>query len=174
MERNCFKYNGFSIAPVTDFNVIAGANFSSGDEDIDDFFLNEAEESYKNGMSVTYEVRIDDLDIPLAYLSLHNDAVELKESDRLALGYKYKYTPAVKLGRLGVNKDYQSNGIGSAVLVLLKGFMRNANRTGCRLVSIDAYNKERIIAFYQRNGFNFVRPPKENRDTVPMFLDIYS
>ena len=40
-------------------------------------------------------------------------------------------------------------------------FVDPLNKTGCRFLLVDSYNKERNLAFYERNGFNYLFSPEE-------------
>ena len=164
MSRNNFSNDKYTIHPVTDFTIFAGFSCCSpGDEDkdLDDFIQNDAEQHQKDLMAVTYGVFFPDEalhDKPLAFFTLQNDALKIKSGQ-----YPYRHSPAVKIGRFGVKLEYQGAGIGTDVLTVIKGFMLSENRTGCRHITLDAYNKPRVIRFYtQKNGFEFLKEP--NRD----------
>ena len=64
--------------------------------------------------------------------------------------------PAVLIGRLGVSSEYRGRGlnIGSQILDFIKGWFRSSdNKTGCRFIVVDAYNHEKALHFYEKNGF---------------------
>jgi len=46
------------------------------------------------------------------------------------------------------------------------------NRTGCRLVTVDAYNNPRALNFYQSNGFDFFTEKDKEQSTRSMFFDL--
>lgn len=70
--------------------------------------------------------------------------------------------PAVLVARLGVDKKYASQGIGSDVLNFIKvWFLDPMNKTGCRFILIDAYNTPSTLSFYSRNGFSLVFSTEE-------------
>ena len=76
--------------------------------------------------------------------------------------------------------------IGQQVLNYIKTwFTEEDNKTGCRFLVVDAYNKERILKFYERNKFKFlyadeatekreqhVEEENEALHTRHMFLDL--
>ena len=65
--------------------------------------------------------------------------------------------PAVLIGRLGINIHYQNRHIGSSLLDFIKAwFTDNKNKTACRYLVVDAYNTEKTLLFYQKNGFDFI------------------
>ena len=64
--------------------------------------------------------------------------------------------PAVLIGRLGVSVAYQGKGlnIGTQILDYIKGWFRSFdNKTGCRFIVVDAYNNDKTLHFYEKNGF---------------------
>ena len=80
--------------------------------------------------------------------------------------------PAVKIGRLGINEDLQKNGVGSEIIDFLKGWFTIGNKTGCRFLVVDAYNKEDVIGFYKKNGFLFLKSEGQSDQTRLMYFDL--
>lgn len=65
--------------------------------------------------------------------------------------------PAVLLGQLSVFDDFSGRKIGDDVLEFIKCFVKDDSYpTGCRYLIVDATNNEKVINFYQRNGFKFI------------------
>ena len=67
--------------------------------------------------------------------------------------------PAVLIGRLGVALDFQGkgNGIGSQTIdYIASWFLMPDNKTGCRFIVVDAYNRDEVLHFYEKNGFRFL------------------
>ena len=58
------------------------------------------------------------------------------------------------------------------------------NKTGCRFIVVDAYNKENVLHFYEKNGFKFLYsteslekeanhiPEDEHLESRMMYLDL--
>jgi len=163
------------LNPVTDFTIFTGficCGPDDDDHDLDDFIRDDAERHLRDKMAVTYGVFFPDEALSkssLAFFTLQNDAVMIKSP-----GYPYKTPPTVKIGRFGVSVEFQSQGIGTDVLTMVKGFMCRDNRTGCRYITLDAYNKPRILRFYQKNGFAFLKTPNPHRKQEPMYFDLFS
>lgn len=66
-----------------------------------------------------------------------------------------KSYPAVLIGRLCVNTEFQDKNIGSELLNFIKAwFVDKGNKTGCRFIIVDSYNEQKPLQFYKRNGFN--------------------
>lgn len=147
--------------------------FDCDDSDLNDFFHNDSHEYQNSLLSKTFcwsnqqEV--------VAFVSIFNDNVELKSTKKKKKfpGEKHMpYYPAVKIGRLGINKKYQKKGLGSQVLSFLKYFFIIKNKTGCRFLTLDAYNKEQVTKFYCKNNFSFMTTNDKNDDTRAMYYDL--
>jgi ribosomal protein S18 acetylase RimI-like enzyme len=133
----------------------------------------------------THEIAAENLP-PLAFISYCNDSVKItkmvKELVKLPEAKPLKYYPAVKIVWLGVNKIYQEDGIGTHLLNITKLlFISEGNRTGCRVITVDAMNDpekaQRPVRFYGKNGFVFVNEnntPEKNagQSIYPMFFDL--
>ena len=64
--------------------------------------------------------------------------------------------PAVLIGRLGVNREFQNtpSHIGRQLMSFIKDWFRHEdNKTGCRFIVVDAYNDEKVLRYYEKNGF---------------------
>ena len=69
----------------------------------------------------------------------------------------YASYPAVMIGRLGVNQFMQGKNLGTDVLNFIKAWLVHPlNKTGCRFVLVDSYNRVQNFKFYERNGFKFL------------------
>lgn len=156
--------------------------FCCGDRDLNEFFHQDSIEAGKQLLSVTYGF-LDEQDSLLAFCSLSNDAVK-KEAlpkavwrravQRVFHRKRYASMPAVKIGRLGVSSQCSRSGIGSQVLDFLKVWFTRGNKTGCRFLLVDAYNQERVLRFYEKNGFRYLGGDKENDATRIMYFDLYT
>jgi len=78
----------------------------------------------------------------------------LEESDLQAK--KMKRFPSVLIGRLGVNEKFEGRGYGSALMDFIKMWFLISNKTACRFIIVDAYNDEKTLHYYQKNGFKFL------------------
>jgi hypothetical protein len=48
-------------------------------------------------------------------------------------GKRFKSSPAMKIGRLGVSEKYKGAGIGTMIIDYLKELFISNNRTGCKI-----------------------------------------
>ncbi len=154
------------------------AEFSCGDEDLDEFYRIDSSAYSLQFLAVTYVFELDGKIV--AYLSLSNDAirrvgVEDKAFNRamsdIPESKHYPSMPAVKIGRFGVSNMLQRSGIGTVVMDYIKmEFCSGTNKTGCRFLVVDAYANS--VGFYRNNGFEFLSSRDRNSETRIMYFDL--
>ena len=175
-ERNDFIVDDWLLTKLLDFDRVK-KEFDCGKKDLNEYFWNDALAHREELLSETYflkEATVED-DFPVALISLANDTVrreKIWEFLGLAESKKYKSYPAVKITRAGVLKRFQGKNIGSHMLNMIKTFFVTNNRTGCRLITVDAYNTERVLNFYKRNEFQFFSDKDKRRNQRAMFYDL--
>lgn len=174
-ERNKIQDGPWELVKVEDFAIVR--DFSCDDKDLDDYIHNDAEAHKKELLAETYILQDASIKnpFPVAFVSLCNDAIQLSEETKkglLSRKKQYRYHPAVKIARLGVQKDLQNQDIGTYLINMVKQLFLINNRTGCRFITVDAYNDPRVIRFYEKNGFNFLSEKDRNKDTRIMFFDL--
>ncbi|PZX57586.1 acetyltransferase (GNAT) family protein [Algoriphagus ratkowskyi] len=173
------KYRLVRLSPQYEFKP-----FDCGDSDLNEFLLNDALDHMDQLLAVTYILE-DDSEI-IAFFSLLNDRISYEQFSKSSWLKKiqkifvhgtakrnYKSHPAMKIGRFGVSENYQSKGVGEALLDYIKTLFIDNNRTGCRFITLDAYNNMRSISFYLRNGFVLFTEDDKNADTRQMYFDLY-
>lgn len=155
-----------AMQPYTEEVATYCEPFRCGDHDLDDFFSKDAFLYDTELLGKTYAwINIEDPTKILGLITLANDSVKAKNfvvtaRNRIQRsitnakrGMNY---PAVLIGRLGVSAEYRGKGfnIGSQIIDFIKGWFRvKDNKTGCRFIVVDAYNNEKTLRFYERNGF---------------------
>jgi GNAT superfamily N-acetyltransferase len=154
--------------------------FNCGDDDLNEFLLKDAWNYKRQLLAETYLCYPTNLynegnREPIAYISLCNDCIHMKDDQnklksvlkafynkciKKSLPHKkrsHKSFPAVKIARLAVHKGFHSGGVGTHLLNMTKSLFLNDNRTGCKFLTIDAYNNEDTIRFYvEKNKFQFL------------------
>ena len=153
-------------------------SFDCGEDDLNDFLLNDAKNYLKYLLSVTYIIENDN-DI-VGYFSVSNDRISFADSDKttwrkiksLFPHRKHrKDYPAVKIGRFGINENYKGQRWGSRIINLIKQMFTTNNRTGCCFVTVDALTS--AIGFYEKNGFRPLLKEKPAESvTIPMYFDL--
>jgi hypothetical protein len=175
-ERNIFEKGGWILRKVVDYPKLC--DFDCGHDDLNEFFQKDAlsqKQELLNETFALYEVT-EESDCPVALISLCNDAIR-KESIIAFLGFKgtkkeYPFYPAVKLARFGVVKDLRGKCIGTHAINMIKELFLTNNRTGCRLVTVDAYNRDEVLNFYRKNDFEFFSDKDKNKQQRSMFYDL--
>lgn len=136
--------------------------FDCEDEDLNDFLFNEAVSYQKELLATTFVMENDKQ--TLGYYSLLNDSLQLKEEMfasksqfrkflRELMPYPKRHLktiPALKIGRLAIDKSFKGKGIGRVIM------------------NIDVYKQ--AIPFYQRMGFEFLSDNDKEDNTRLMFL----
>lgn len=141
--------------------------FTCGDHDLDEFFIKDSFAYSRELLGKTYCFKTDDNpQTVVCAFTLANAGVRVSDLPN-ARKKKIEATiphvkslkdyPAVLGARLGVSKDFRSLHIGSDVLSYIKlWFLEPYNKTGCRFMIVDAYNRPTTMAFYEQNGFKTV------------------
>lgn len=148
-------------------------SFSCGDDDLNSFFMEDSFLYAEEMLGKTYcwvtknkPYRI------VALITLANDSIKahkLSSSTRnkvqrsISNAKRGRSYPAVLIGRIGVNEEFQGLHIGSQLLNFVKAwFCHKDNKTGCRFIVVDAYNKQRVLNYYISNGFKFLFKTEED------------
>jgi len=142
--------------------------FDCGDEDLNAFFQEDAfnYDAQLLGRSYCF-LSASHGDIASVF-TLSNSAIRVAELPNNAKRRLVKLIPWVKqgrnypavlIGRLGVSRKYRNQKIGSQIIDFIKAwFLSDHNKTGCRFIVVDAYNREDVLHFYSNdnNGFSFL------------------
>lgn len=156
------------------------ATFDCGDSDLNDFLIDDAIPFQEKRIATTYVALIDDKVI--AYFSLLNDKISQTDVSKSAWRklkklfahskHRSNY-PAIKIGRLAVDKNYGSKGLGSSLMDAIKKTTNdNARYSAFRFLTVDAYIS--AIPFYTKNGFVEMLTEKEEKSTRTMYFDMLS
>jgi len=175
-SRNAIEDQGWALRKIEDNNNLE--SFDCENEDLNEFFRKDVLIQKQELLNETYELieATAENEIPVALISLCNDAVR-KEKIINLLGFtgtkkEYPFYPAVKVARLGVRKDLKDKDLGTHLMNMVKTLFVTNNRTGCRLITVDAYNKSNVTNFYIKNDFQFFSDKDKNKDQRAMFFDL--
>jgi hypothetical protein len=137
------------------------SNFDCGDEDLNDFLKNDASKFQADHLSHTQIVLLNG--ILVAYITLLADCIILQTSEKKktlteARAYHQSmYTfPAIKIGRIGVQKEFRRSGVGTQLLIYTIGLVVRMNRElniACRFITLDAYPES--VPWYEKKNFKF-------------------
>jgi GNAT superfamily N-acetyltransferase len=194
-QRNEIEIDGFSLIPLLtedDYYQWPIVCFNCGRSDLNEFFRLDAYDHECEFLTKTYYFQPKELTdkgvfFPVGLISFLNDRIEITKDEkkgekkaffkmlRKTIPHpKRNYTsyPAVKIGRLGVHIKYQSDGIGSHLINITKKMFITNNRTGCRYLTVDAYNDEPTMRFYLKNHFNFLYDKDKKSEHRIMYFDL--
>ena len=157
-----FLSDNCSLCELADPTELQG--FSCGDRDLDDFFSNDCFNYAIQLLGKSFCYKVDDEPhsvvgaFTLSNASIRVDDLPNARRKKIESDIPHvkalKDYPAVLVGRLAVSDHYRHMHVGSDVLEFIKyWFIDPNNKTGCRFVTVDAYNSPDTIAFYQSNGF---------------------
>ena len=126
--------------------------FDCGDEQLNEFLLQQALPYKKELLATTFI--IENNERILGYYSLLNDSFRVEETFfvsknqyrkflRELIPYPKRYLraiPAIKIGRLAIDKTYKGKGLGSLIIHnIINDCLELNERQACRLITIDAY-----------------------------------
>lgn len=159
LSSQCF------FSELTDDLLSTSQPFSCGNEDLDDFFKNDATRYayYLMGKSYCFRKNDDPTKIVCAF-TVSNDSIRIYDLPRSRKDYMKSLThhekplrryPGILIGRLGVNKDFCGKGIGSEVIDFIKGwFMSHDKSLAAALLSLMQSMHQRLSLFMRRMDFS--------------------
>ncbi len=195
-KRNEIHNSGFSLIPLKNIEDYRDRNiilFDCGRADLNEFFHCDAYDYLNELLAVTYyfqpvEATRNGIFFPVALISLLNDRIEIergeRKGDKKRLYKEIKKNvpfpkrnhtlfPSVKIGRLGVRKEYQKLGIGTNLINMIKELFLVNNRTGCRFLTVDAYNDNKTLQFYiDKNEFIPLWDEDKDEKTRILYFDL--
>lgn len=163
-------FDDIRFEPLSDSNV--PKDFDCGDDDLNDFILNDALKHLEEHVAVTtlvfYQERL------VGFFSLAADCIALNKTERKKIDdhVRYKEYPALKICRLAICKDGQHRGVGHIVFNIILGFTVEILQPtiGARFISVDAYQKSE--GFYEDLGFiRNIAEVDKTKDIISMRYD---
>lgn len=143
--------------------------FNCDDKHINKFFKKKAMDFSSQFLSRSFcFINKENLDDVVCAYCLSNDSVNLtglpleikkRFQNKFPQGKGLTSYPAIKIGRLGVQKKYSDGGahVGSQLLDYIKfKCLEYGVNSACRYLVVDSYNKDENLNFYKRNGFEFL------------------
>lgn len=155
-------------------------SFDCGDDDLNDFLLNDAKAFQKKQIAFTYI--LEDEGKILAYFCLLNDKIARQDSSNsmwkkikkeFPIEKQFSSYPAVKIGRFAVDKSVRGSGLGSELMTSLKFLLQEKHTVSAfRFITVDAYIN--AIPFYEKNDFRLLMPSDPSEHTKTMFFDMFA
>ena len=157
------------------------AAFNCGDDDLNDFIINEALPYRRAMLAVTYVFEHKQTKQVAAFFSLAHDKVSISDFEshtefnrfrrqRFVNEKRLRSYPAIKLCRLGVDESVRGYQVGSNIIKYIKTLYALNDRAGCRFLTVDAYSA--AVPFYERNGFLPLGESAVEQPTKAMFFDL--
>lgn len=133
--------------------------FDCGIPDYNLFIQNDAEHLIKlNFTQVKLLISKSNADV-VGYVALCADSFLVDREEKEKYGIQYATYPALKIGKLAVNKHYSGRKIGHYLIFLVLGMVDQMNEMGiaCRFITVDAdiEYEPKTPDFYQKFGFVF-------------------
>ena len=153
--------------------------FDCAVDDLNEFLKEESNDYQEELLAKTYLLTNSENGDVVAFYSLLNDVIRLENTEKsirnrinrkIPFSKHRNHYPAVKVGRLAVDKNYARHGIGRLILDSVKYIFTHGNRTGCRFLTVDALAE--ATSFYERNGFRFFTQQDRDQDTLLMYFDL--
>ena len=163
-----YLQENFVFRVMTEDEVAKCKDYScKKDIDIENFFKSEYKDynSQLLGKSYCFLTREEIPQLACAF-SLANSSVRVdrlsnKKRNKINRGIpnakRRSQYPAVLIGQLAIMDDFSGLDLGTKVLDFIKSwFIDPHNKTGCRYIIVDAINKEKVLKFYEKNGFKYI------------------
>jgi GNAT superfamily N-acetyltransferase len=173
------------LIPLRDNHSLT--SFDCGNSDLNEFLLNDSKMYLRHLRYTTFLLEFKERII--AYYSLANDLLTIRdiedfrneiENDNDAyledvyweIFYNQGIYPAVKIGRLAVDIEFQNKGIGSSIIRSLIYSYQKKSKTGCQFITVDAVNDHKngkTLKFYEKHKFKYLTSLDITNDSRAMY-----
>ena len=145
------------------------AEFSCGEELLDRYFWHQAKQDVKRKLAACFVLHESDSKIISGYYTLSSSSISqdlIPESFGKNLPKSYSSIPAILLGRLAIDKNFQGKGLGKIILIdALKRCFDTSDSIGAFAVVVDPLD-ETAERFYDKYGF--IKLPDSGKLFLPM------
>ncbi len=162
------------------------SGFNCDDADINEFLKDDSLNYQKQKIANTY-LFLEEAGNVSIFFSISNDCLNdlgdtkgftktiwnrFHRKSEIPNNKRIKQYPAIKIGRLGIDKSFQGKGLANQLMDFIKGWVVIDHKPACRLLLLDAYNKEKQIKFYHRNDFIFLLDEDFKNRARIMYFDL--
>ncbi|MBQ6100123.1 MAG: GNAT family N-acetyltransferase [Methanobrevibacter sp.] len=144
--------------------------FDCGDEELNDFLKNDALKQQNEKLNITKLIMFDGkiigytsiLTDSLILKNINDEKLRLKIKGKLGIKSKNRNVPAVKIGRLAIEKKYSGEGLGTHILRNIIHSLKAIAKTNVsfRFIVVEGYAK--AFNFYvAKNGFEYLKKDYE-------------
>ena len=132
------------------------ANFETDTTELKEFLVENALRNQEWLISKTFLWFLKPRKELAAYITFMTDAIKIKGTYLQPFfnkkGITYPYIPALKIGRLCVDKRFEGNGIGTKMVIFaMKTSIGLNDMASCRFITVDAKRNERALNFYKKS-----------------------
>jgi GNAT superfamily N-acetyltransferase len=175
MSENDISASDLRVSKITEKDLDVIDKFETDVKDLKDFLIDDALNNQKLAISTTYLVFYNPDNRLVGYISILADALRVHGTtigkSFVDIGVNYKTLPALKIGRMCVDKNYSRRGIGTHMIYFaMKILLKMSEKIGCRFIFIDAKTQTDAPKFYKKFGFVVLKA--REKGTIPMFLDM--
>ena len=161
------------------------SSFDCNDDNINEFLKEDALLYQKEKMANTFLFMKEDEVV--AFFCVSNDCLNdlgetrgftntvwnrLHRRQHIPNAKRIKQYPSIKIGRLGVGTKYHRTGLSYELMQFIKGFVTLDHKPAARFLILDAYNQEKQIKYYQKNGYQFFLESDKRDETRLMLYDL--
>jgi len=144
-------------------------NFSCGKDLLDNYFWTQVKQDVKRKLSACFVLIDNETDKISGYYTLSSNSISkdlIPETVKKKLPKSYLSIPAILLGRLAIDKNFQGKGIGKLLLIdSLKRCYDTSESIGAFAVIVDPFDEE-AERFYEKYGF--IKLPDSGKMFLPM------
>ena len=157
------------------------SNFECDSEDLTNFLKDDALTQQNRKLNLTKLIMCDSEII--GYVSLLTDTIPLKDirdeetrkdiKDQLNITSKKRKLPAIKIGRLAIDKKYSKQGLGSEILMSILFNIKNLaeNSVGLRFVTVEGYAKAYTFYVEHNNFINLKKDDKKIKEELDIIIE---
>lgn len=157
------------ISPLTKRDVLT--SFNSTSAELNDFLINDAFDDQEKMTSRTNLCFWKKTLVGFVTLVADTIGVQLIHENERVGDYQYAKYPAIKIGRIAVDRNFERKGIGRFLLLAAVGkALSISNDIGCRYITVDS--KPDAVGFYKKYNFREVNG-YSNSDLHKMYLNMY-
>ncbi|MBQ2636799.1 MAG: N-acetyltransferase [Methanobrevibacter sp.] len=178
MDIEYIKQN-YRFETLTDEHDLS--NFECDSEDLTNFLKDDALTQQNRKLNLTKLIMCDSEII--GYVSLLTDTIPLKDirdeetrkdiKDQLNITSKKRKLPAIKIGRLAIDKKYSKQGLGSEILMSILFNIKNLaeNSVGLRFVTVEGYAKAYTFYVEHNNFINLKKDDKKIKEELDIIIE---
>ena len=178
-------------SPLTDFQCLN--TFSSGVESMDKFIRGDFLLSVENHYCQAYVVKLEEEVVAIFALSFDSLDLDSDDKEELQSGssstaspdvdYDYQETfyakpryPSIDIAYLAIQEKWRGKHIGDFLIKQIADLARRQTLAGCQFLTVEAFATKEYsaVGFYERCGFAPNEVKKPYKDTLRMYLTLYS